>query len=170
MTTRSGSLPSTAADDAVAALGSAAGSAGIVAASSRSSSSTKVQSAAAAAGSPLDAAPPRRSVLVTIAILPRTCALIAGDTTNGLIPTLKLQVLRDDRGYFPPYDAVPIFRGAVLRRHPSLLPAIDRLTGRLTVAAMQRLNAQVDLEKLPVEAVVRQWRREAGLESGPLRR
>ena len=96
--------------------------------------------------------------------------LIAGDTTNGLIPTLKLQVLRDDRGYFPPYDAVPIFRGAVLRRHPSLLPAIDRLTGRLTVAAMQRLNAQVDLEKLPVEAVVRQWRREAGLESGPLRR
>ena len=90
--------------------------------------------------------------------------LIAGDTTNGLIPALKLQLLRDDRGYFPPYDAVPIVRNAVLRRHPQLLAAIDQLTGRLNVATMQRLNAEVDLQKRPVEAVVRQWRQQAGLE------
>ncbi len=93
--------------------------------------------------------------------------LIAGDTTNGLIPTLKLQLLRDDRGYFPPYDAVPIVRSAVLRRHPQLVAAIDRLTGRLNVATMQRLNAEVDLQKRPVEAVVRQWRRQVGLERSP---
>ncbi len=89
--------------------------------------------------------------------------LIAGDTTNGLIPTLKLQVLRDDRGYFPPYDAVPVFRSAILQRHPQLVAAVERLTGRLNAATMQGLNAQVDLQKRPVEAVVRQWRQQAGL-------
>ena len=89
--------------------------------------------------------------------------LIAGDSTNGLIPTLKLQVLRDDRGYFPPYAAVPIFRSAILRRHPQLVAAVERLTGRLNAATMQGLNAQVDLQKRPVEAVVRQWRQQAGL-------
>ena len=90
--------------------------------------------------------------------------LIAGDTTNGLIPTLKLQVLRDDRGYFPPYDAVPVFRNAVLQRHPQLVAAVERLTGRLNASTMQELNAQVDLQKRPVAVVVRQWRRQMGLE------
>ena len=90
--------------------------------------------------------------------------LIAGDTSSGLIPSLKLQVLRDDLGYFPPYEAVPIFRNAVLQRYPQLAAAVEHLTGRLTLTAMQGLNAQVDLQKQPVDLVVRQWRRQAGLE------
>ncbi len=117
------------------------------------------------------AAPPRSMDLglTYLALAQGQVDLIAGDTTNGLIPTLNLQVLRDDRGYFPPYDAVPVFSNAVLRRHPQLVGAIDRLTGRLNVATMQRLNAEVDLQKHPVEAVVRQWRRQAGLEQQPPR-
>jgi osmoprotectant transport system permease protein len=91
--------------------------------------------------------------------------LIAGDTTNGLIPKLDLAILADDRGFFPPYDAVPIFRTATLRRQAGLAEAVERLTGRLNAATMQRLNAAVDLEQQPVERVVRDWRRSAGLES-----
>jgi osmoprotectant transport system permease protein len=89
--------------------------------------------------------------------------LIAGDSTNGLIPALKLRVLRDDRRYFPPYDAVPVFHTATLRRHPELVKAVESLTGRLDDTAMQRLNAAVDLHKQPVEAVVRRWRVAQGL-------
>ena len=89
--------------------------------------------------------------------------LIAGDSTNGLIPALKLRVLRDDRRYFPPYDAVPVFHTATLRRHPELAKAVEALAGRLDDTAMQRLNAAVDLRKQPVEAVVRRWRVEQGL-------
>jgi hypothetical protein len=89
--------------------------------------------------------------------------LIAGDSTNGLIPALKLRVLRDDRRYFPPYDAVPVFHTATLRRHPELAKAVEGLAGRLDDTAMQRLNAAVDLRKQPVEAVVRRWRVEQGL-------
>ncbi|MCT0231013.1 ABC transporter permease subunit [Synechococcus sp. CS-1324] len=81
--------------------------------------------------------------------------LIAGDSTNGLINSLGLQPLRDDRHYFPPYQAVPVFNGESLRRHPALAPAIEQLSGRLDAATMRQLNAAVDLEGKPVEQVVR---------------
>ena len=38
--------------------------------------------------------------------------LAAGNATDGLIPALDLFVLEDDRHYFPPYEAVPVMRGA----------------------------------------------------------
>ncbi|MEB3331969.1 MAG: glycine betaine ABC transporter substrate-binding protein [Synechococcaceae cyanobacterium] len=84
--------------------------------------------------------------------------LIAGDSTSGLIPALRLQVLRDDRGYFPPYDAVPVFNAASLRRHPELTPVLEGLSGRLSASTMQQLNAAVDLEHQSPEQVVRRWR------------
>jgi len=87
--------------------------------------------------------------------------LIAGDSTNGLIPALNLQILEDDRHYFPPYDAVPVFNAASLRRHPELVAVIESLAGRLSAPTMQQLNAAVDLEHRSPEQVIRQWRREA---------
>ena len=87
--------------------------------------------------------------------------LIAGDSTNGLISALKLQKLEDDRAYFPPYDAVPVFNQASLRRHPELVPLLDRLSGRLSATTMQRLNAAVDLQGQTPELVVRRWRRDS---------
>jgi osmoprotectant transport system permease protein len=86
--------------------------------------------------------------------------LIAGDSTNGLIAALNLQMLEDDRAFFPPYDAVPVFNGASLRRHPELVPVVDRLAGRLSAATVQRLNAAVDLERQTPEQVARRWRQE----------
>jgi osmoprotectant transport system permease protein len=87
--------------------------------------------------------------------------LIAGDSTNGLISALKLQKLEDDRAYFPPYDAVPVFNQASLRRHTELVPLLDRLSGRLSATSMQRLNAAVDLQGQTPELVVRRWRRDS---------
>jgi len=84
--------------------------------------------------------------------------LIAGDSTNGLIAALQLQQLDDDRGHFPPYEAVPVFRAATLRRHPELVPVLEGLAGRLSATTMQQLNAAVDLQRQTPEAVVRRWR------------
>jgi osmoprotectant transport system permease protein len=88
--------------------------------------------------------------------------LIAGDSTNGLIPALKLQALEDDRRYFPPYDAVPVFNAASLRRHPELVAVVEGLAGRLSATTMQRLNAEVDLQRRSPAEVVRRWRQEQG--------
>jgi osmoprotectant transport system permease protein len=87
--------------------------------------------------------------------------LIAGDSTNGLIAALDLAQLEDDRSYFPPYEAVPVFHSDSLRRHPGLRRAVVSLAGRLSVATMRDLNAAVDVEGRPVEEVVRQWREQA---------
>lgn len=84
--------------------------------------------------------------------------LIAGDSTSGLIPSLKLQVLLDDRNYFPSYDAVPVFNAASLERHPELVPVLENLAGRLSAVTMQQLNAAVDLDHQSAELVVRRWR------------
>lgn len=86
--------------------------------------------------------------------------LIAGDSTSGLIPALKLQVLLDDRHYFPSYDAVPVFNAASLERHPELVPVLENLAGRLSAVTMQQLNAAVDLEHQSPELVVRRWRQD----------
>lgn len=91
--------------------------------------------------------------------------LIAGDSTNGLVSSLDLTQLRDDLHYFPPYEAVPVFNSASLRRHPEMESAVEALAGRLSVSSMRRLNAQVELQKLPVEQVVAQWRLQTGLGS-----
>ena len=86
--------------------------------------------------------------------------LIAGDSTSGLIPSLKLQVLLDDRHYFPFYDAVPVFNAASLERHPELVPVLENLAGRLSAVTMQQLNAAVDLDHQSPELVVRRWRQD----------
>ena len=92
------------------------------------------------------------------ALADRQVDLIAGDSTNGLIASLQLQRLDDDRAYFPPYDAVPVFRAATLRRHPELVPLLNGLAGRLSLPTMQRLNAAVDLQRQSPAQVVQRWR------------
>jgi osmoprotectant transport system permease protein len=102
------------------------------------------------------AAPPRVMDLGLSyrALASREVDVIAGDATAGLIAALDLAALEDDRGYFPPYDAVPVASTATLLRHPDVRSALARLTGILSEADMRRLNAAVDVEGRDVPAVV----------------
>jgi glycine betaine/choline ABC-type transport system substrate-binding protein len=83
--------------------------------------------------------------------------LIAGNSTDGLIPKLDLVALEDDRRYFPPYQAAPVIRAAVLERHPAVRAALDELGGRMSDLEMRRLNALVDVERQDLAAVARSW-------------
>ena len=58
--------------------------------------------------------------LIYRALAQRQVDLIAGDATSGLIDAYDLAMLQDDRHYFPPYDAVPVARGATLLRYPEV--------------------------------------------------
>lgn len=89
--------------------------------------------------------------------------VIAGDSTNGLIASLKLAVLIDDKRYFPSYHAAPVVSGAVLSRFPEVRTALIALGGTLTDADMRRLNYLVDGEKRDVAQVVRDFRRTKNL-------
>jgi osmoprotectant transport system substrate-binding protein len=83
--------------------------------------------------------------------------VIAGNSTDGLIDTLHLFALEDDRHYFPPYDAVPILREEVSRKHPEVRKAFAALAGKITEADMRRMNYQVDGEHRDVATVVREF-------------
>ena len=48
--------------------------------------------------------------LIYRALVDHQVDIVAGNSTDGLIDSLALVALADDRHYFPPYDAVPIVR------------------------------------------------------------
>jgi osmoprotectant transport system substrate-binding protein len=81
--------------------------------------------------------------------------IVAGNSTDGLIDSLHLVALEDDKHYFPPYDAVPIVRHDAFEKFPELRAALADLHNKLTAADMRHLNAQVDADQRDVAAVVR---------------
>jgi osmoprotectant transport system permease protein len=95
--------------------------------------------------------------LIYKALANKQVDLVAGNSTDGLIPVLKLVVLEDDKKYFPPYEAVPIFNRKTLEKYPQLRAAIAQLTDLISAREMQNLNYQVDNQSLPVEKVVNQF-------------
>ena len=96
--------------------------------------------------------------------------LAVGSATDGLIAALDLVVLEDDRGYFPPYDAVPLVRTASLLAHPGLAAALHALAGRIDAPTMRRLNQAVDQEHREPRAVAREFLRALEPESPSVRR
>ncbi len=70
-------------------------------------------------------------------------------TTDAQLARQPVRVLRDDRGFFPRYDAVLLMRAAVDDK------PLQRLAGRLDEAGMIRLNAAAELEGKPFAEVAR---------------
>jgi osmoprotectant transport system permease protein len=107
------------------------------------------------------AAPPTAMDLSLIyrALSERQVDLVAGDATSGLIQAYGLAMLQDDRQYFPPYDAAAVARASVLLAHPEVHRALARLSGRITVADMRRMNYAVDAEHRDPADVAREFLR-----------
>jgi osmoprotectant transport system substrate-binding protein len=89
--------------------------------------------------------------------------IAAGNATDGLIPTLDLFVLEDDRHYFPPYEAIPVIRSETLKQHPESGLALAQLGGRISDQEMRQLNYAVDGQRRDVKEVVREFLRQKQL-------
>jgi glycine betaine/choline ABC-type transport system substrate-binding protein len=85
--------------------------------------------------------------------------LIAGNSTDGLIASLGLVVLDDDKHFFPPYDAVVVQRNDLDARCPGASKALESLRASIDDAEMRQLNFEVDGKKRPVAEVVSGMRR-----------
>ncbi|HXM95326.1 MAG TPA: glycine betaine ABC transporter substrate-binding protein [Candidatus Dormibacteraeota bacterium] len=101
--------------------------------------------------------------LIYRALADKKVDIVAGNSTDGVIDSLGLVVLEDDRHFFPPYDAVPIVRRATLEKFPTLRPALADLSGKVSAAEMRRLNYLVDAEQRDPAAVIRAFRQSKGL-------
>jgi osmoprotectant transport system permease protein len=83
--------------------------------------------------------------------------LAAGNSTDGRIRAYGLEVLEDDRGFFPPYEAAPVIRNDVLARHPEIAAVFKKISGKIDEQTMQRLNYEVDGLKHSPSAVVHEF-------------
>ncbi len=72
-------------------------------------------------------------------------------TTDAQIERLGLRILEDDRGFFPRYDAVWLYRLDLAARAARALQAIQRLAGRIDEGRMIRANARVVLDRRSVQ-------------------
>ena len=74
-------------------------------------------------------------------------------STDAKIDKYGLTVLADDRHYFPPYDAVLLYRADLPQRFPKSWAALARLEGGIADAAMRRMNAAAELEGKEFSAI-----------------
>ncbi|MFQ5693902.1 MAG: glycine betaine ABC transporter substrate-binding protein, partial [Nitrospinota bacterium] len=91
-------------------------------------------------------------------------------TTDGRLALAGLQILEDDRGFFPPYEAAPLVRSDLLRERPEVGRALALLSGLLDAETMRRLNRRLQEDREPVPRVARDALAALGLAAGPKRR
>jgi osmoprotectant transport system permease protein len=89
--------------------------------------------------------------------------VIDGYSTDGLIARYDLVVLRDDRRFFPPYEAAALVSRRLAERRPDAIAALTELSGRLDVETMRRLNRRVEVDREPIPRVARGALLELGL-------
>ena len=76
-------------------------------------------------------------------------------TTDAKITHLGLQVLTDDAGHFPRYDAVLLYRLDLPQRLPAAWAALQRLEGSIDEAQMIAMNARAELQSVAFETIAR---------------
>mgnify|MGYP002632788637 CR=1 FL=1 len=79
--------------------------------------------------------------------------LISAYTTDGRISAYDLRVLEDDRGAIPPYDAVVLVSGRLMREWPDVVAALRRLDGAIDLESMRAMNLRVDVEGIDPSTV-----------------
>ncbi|AXG78089.1 glycine/betaine ABC transporter substrate-binding protein [Streptomyces paludis] len=85
------------------------------------------------------------------------CLLGEVFTTDGRIQALHLDILADDRHFFPLYNAAPVIHAATFKKHPQIAKLLDPLSKRLNTKVAQELNAQVDVAGEDPHNVAKQW-------------
>ena len=89
--------------------------------------------------------------------------VIDGYSTDGAIARFDLVVLRDDRAFFPPYEAAALVGSRLATDVPAAVSALTALSGRLDEATMRRANERVEVEGVAPATVARELLVELGL-------
>ena len=97
------------------------------------------------------------------ALAKREVDVICAFSTDGRIAAYDLFPLKDDKRFWPPYDAAPVVRSAFLDEHPELQPVLGLLAGLLDNATMRKLNFEMQGKKHSPADVARQYLQSKGL-------
>ncbi|MBN2910334.1 glycine/betaine ABC transporter substrate-binding protein [Polycladomyces sp. WAk] len=89
--------------------------------------------------------------------------VITAFTTDPRIKQMNLKILEDDMKYFPPYDAAPVVRQAVLRANPGLEKTLNGLAGKITIPDMMKMNDEVNSKRKTPQEAARDFLKSKGL-------
>lgn len=119
-----------------------------------------------------DAAKAPSQVLATGAIYQATadaapCVFGEVFTTDGRVLGLDLQLLTDDRTFFPSYNAAVNVRSSVLDAHPEISDVLTPIAAELDTDTITRLNAEADVDGREQADVARDWLVSEGFVTNP---
>jgi len=84
-------------------------------------------------------------------------------TTDAKLLHYKLRVLKDDLGFFPPYQAAPMIRMDTLKKNPGLAACLERLAFEIDAPTMTQLNYEVEQDGRGFQAVAADFLTRKGL-------
>ncbi|WTA36052.1 glycine betaine ABC transporter substrate-binding protein [Streptomyces sp. NBC_00846] len=86
-----------------------------------------------------------------------SCLLGEVYTTDGRIKAMDLEVLVDDKHFFPNYNAAPVIHTKTFEKYPQIAGLLDPLSKKLTTEVARELNAKVDVEGQDPHEVAKGW-------------
>ncbi|MFG2593394.1 glycine betaine ABC transporter substrate-binding protein [Streptomyces sp. NBC_01166] len=91
-----------------------------------------------------------------------SCLLGEVYTTDGRIKAMNLDVMEDDKQFFPNYNAAPAIHSATLKKYPEIAGILAPVTEKLTTPLAQELNSKVDVDGQDPHEVAKDWLVEEG--------
>lgn len=83
-------------------------------------------------------------------------------TTDGRVASLKLNVLADDKKFFPIYNPALSLRSDVAKKYPAMEALFKPIADKLTTDALTALNKEVSVDGKKPRAVAQEWMRSEG--------
>lgn len=97
----------------------------------------------------------------------RTADVINAFSTDSRIKQMNLRILKDDRKYFPAYQAGIIVRQETLDKYPELKMILEKAGNTINDSTMTNLNYQVEIMKKSPEEVAEDFLKFKGLIKQP---
>lgn len=101
--------------------------------------------------------------LVYEAVANKKVDIVLAYSTDARIKEFNLATLKDDKQFFPPYDASPVVRNESLKQHPELNDVVQLLVGKINAETMIDLNYDVDVKKRSEKDVAVEFLKKNGL-------
>lgn len=83
--------------------------------------------------------------------------LVDGYTTDPEIQEYNLQMLKDDKHYFPPYQGAPLMTEKFANEYPEVVKSLNKLAGKISTTDMQKMNYLVTVKHEKASKVAHEY-------------
>ncbi|CAB1249666.1 Choline-binding protein [Ruminococcaceae bacterium BL-6] len=84
-------------------------------------------------------------------------------STDAMTVKVALVPLKDDLGFFPPYQAINLVRKDLFSKSPEIKPVLEKLNNSITTKEMAQMNYDVDIGGKKADVVARDFLKRKGL-------